>query len=427
METIIQIIIFQALFIGLYELLFRNVTFFNGNRGYLLITSILSILLPFLPIETLLLSNNTPTYMVQLLQIDLVNDGSEAQYSSVYHFWNPLYWEYLWYLGIGVAAIVFIIKLKKVLHFLMLPKEVKEDGSVIVTVAHSNIAFSFFNYVILGADHSLEKRKNILAHELIHVRERHSLDLLWFEFLRIVFWFNPLVYYYQRRIMEVHEFIADQGVQKSEPKYVMSLLSEAFQVENLSFINQFYTSSLIKKRIIMLKKVRSTKVQALRYVCLIPVVIGMLFYVSCSQASNVDPEEGTTERVVIEETTSTEPKSFNEIDRAPVFPNCDAVGDNESLKKCFVQSMSKFVAENFNGKVGEEYNLKGLQKITVMFTIDANGVVKDITAKTEASVLKEEAIRVMKTLPKMEEPAKAKGKNVAVKYVLPIAFKLAEK
>ena len=427
METIVQIIIFQALFIGLYELLFRNVTFFNGNRGYLLITSMLSMLLPFLPIEKLIVSKNSPAYIVELLQINLVNDGGHTQYNTVSQFWNPIYWEYLWYTGIGIAALVFIIKLKKVLHFLILPKEVKEDGSVIVTVAHSNIAFSFFNYVILGAEHSQEKRKNILAHELIHVRERHSLDLLWFEFLRIVFWFNPLVYHYQRRIMEVHEFIADQGVQKSEPKYVMSLLSEAFQVENLSFINQFYTSSLIKKRIIMLKKVRSTKVQALRYVCLIPVVIGMLFYVSCSQASTGDPDQGTTEKVVVEETTSTEPKSFSEIDRAPVFPNCDAAADNESLKQCFVQSMSKFVAENFNGKVGEEYNLKGRQNITVMFTIDDKGVVKDITAKTNAAVLKEEAIRVMKSLPQMEQPAKAKGKNVAVKYVLPLAFMLADK
>ena len=427
METIVQIIIFQALFIGLYELLFRNVTFFNGNRGYLLITSMLSVILPFLPIEPILLSENTPTYMVELLQINLENEGGESLHGPLNLFWNPMFWEYLWYIGIGTAAIVFIIKLKKVFNFLMLPKEVKKDGSVIVTVNESNIAFSFFNYVILGTEHSSEKRKNILAHELIHVRERHSLDLLWFEFLRIVFWFNPLVYYYQRRVMEVHEFIADQGVQKSEPKYIMSLLSEAFQVENLSFINQFYTSSLIKKRIIMLKKVRSTKMQALRYVCLIPVVLGMLFYVSYSQAAFADTGKKVGEKVVLETTEPTDPIPFSEIDRVPVFPNCDATEDNDALKQCFVQSMSKFVAENFNSKVGQKHNITGKQKIMVMFTIDAKGKVKDIKARTNALVLKKEAIRVMKSLPKMKEPAKAKGKNVAVKYVLPIEFMLAEK
>ena len=100
-------------------------------------------------------------------------------------------------------------------------------------------------------------------------------------------WFNPMVYFYQKRTTLVHEYISDAVATKFEPKdaYINQLLSNFFQIENIAFINQFYKQTLIKKRIIMMKKKQSKKMNQLKYLVLIPVLLSMLFYTSCSENS----------------------------------------------------------------------------------------------------------------------------------------------
>jgi beta-lactamase regulating signal transducer with metallopeptidase domain len=78
--------------------------------------------------------------------------------------------------------------------------------------------------------------------------------------MRIVAWFNPLVYVYQNRISEVHEYIADAEVAKTHKKeQYQLLLTQVFKTQYISFINPFFKSSLIKKRIVMLQKSKSKK------------------------------------------------------------------------------------------------------------------------------------------------------------------------
>ena len=128
---------------------------------------------------------------------------------------------------------------------------------------------------------------SIIQHELVHIEQWHSWDLLFFELMRIVGWSNPLVYVYQSRVSELHEFIADAKVAKTNKKEQYELLlSQVFQTENISFINQFFKSSLIKKRIVMLQKSKTKRVWQLKYLLLVPLVLGMLVYTSCEQKSN---------------------------------------------------------------------------------------------------------------------------------------------
>ena len=135
--------------------------------------------------------------------------------------------------------------------------------------------------------------RNIIAHELVHVKGKHSLDLLFFELMRIVGWFNPLVYVYQSRTAELHEFIADAQVAKHDKKEQYEfLLSQVFQTQNISFINQFAVTSLIKKRIAMLQKTKSRKVWQLKYLLLVPLLFGMLLYNSCQLDKEPSQEIG---------------------------------------------------------------------------------------------------------------------------------------
>lgn len=151
---------------------------------------------------------------------------------------------------------------------------------LIIKLLNSSAAFSFFHYVFLGERLSNEERSTILDHEVVHVKEKHSLDLLFFEILKIVFWFNPLVYIYQNRIRTLHEYIADAKAIKAFGKqhYYQNLLNQIFETKDLSFVNTFYKKSLLKKRIVMLGQAKSKQYNLLKYVLVLPMVFGMLMY-----------------------------------------------------------------------------------------------------------------------------------------------------
>lgn len=113
---------------------------------------------------------------------------------------------------------------------------------------------------------------------------------------------------------------------------------------------------------------------------------------------------------------------FIRIEDAPAFPGCE--GTKEEMKACFTNKITRFVAKKFNAELAHELNLSpGIQRIFVLFKIDSNGNIVEIKARAPHSKLKEEAIRVIELLPKME-PGKQRGKPVNVKYSLPIAFKI---
>ena len=159
-----------------------------------------------------------------------------------------------------------------------------------IIVHNSNLAFSFFRSIYMGDQILPKEHGNIIQHEMVHIRQGHSLDLLLFEVLRIVMWFNPLVYVYQSRIAELHEFIADVHVAKKDKKeHYQILLSQVFQTQHISFVNQFFKTSLIKKRIVMLQRSRSKKIWQLKYLLLIPMILGMLIYTSVAQEKRPSP------------------------------------------------------------------------------------------------------------------------------------------
>ncbi|MGK0494307.1 MAG: TonB family protein [Maribacter sp.] len=191
------------------------------------------------------------------------------------------------YGGMLLAAFLFGYKLYQL-------QQLRAQGTIAyfpnftrVVVKNSELAFSFFKSIFLGDKVLSREHKSIIQHELVHIKQRHSLDLVFFELMRILAWFNPLVYVYQHRISELHEFIADVHVPKTErTAHYDLLLSKVFQSQNISFVNQFYKKSLIKKRIIMLQKSKSKRIFQLKYLLFIPLVFGMLCYSSCELRSD---------------------------------------------------------------------------------------------------------------------------------------------
>mgnify|MGYP003112476954 CR=1 FL=1 len=466
---IFQIILFQLAFLLVYEFLLKKETFFNYNRVYLLITPILAFLLPLINIE--MLSGLVPQESVKSISslwLPEVYIGEKTQSfqqlpelvltEKSYSFnWLAIIYGIGTVVSLGILAKKFI-NLRRLFKFNVVSKV---QNFRIIEIPASNVACTFNKTIFLGADLNNNEREQIIAHELIHIQQKHSYDLVFFEIFKILFWFNPLIYIYQNRIAALHEFIADSNVVKTIEKrsYYEQLLNTAFNTQNISFINQFFNHSLIKKRIVMLQKSKSKTIAKFKYLLMVPLLTVMLTYVSCSAQENdkISNESSISEQIdnlkaQIEEKGEINEqekeklrgllnlmyqysvdinKSQNEfaevpfavIDQVPIYPGCENLGNNEEQKKCMTSKISEFVGANFNTGLGKELKLVGLKRVIVQFKIDKNGEIADARARAPHPELEKEALRVINSIPKMI-PGQQKGKNVGVMYSLPIAFQV---
>lgn len=279
----LECIAFQLVFLLMYDLFLKRETFFQWNRVYLIGTYAVSLILPWIKLEALRTTLPSqyavrPNFMLRLDEVILVQNAEEAL------LFNFSWQEGLFLTGMIISLLLFGFKILQIVRL-------KRNGDIHyfrdftqVIVANSTMAFSFFKSIFIGDKVSKKDYESIIAHELVHIKQGHSCDLLFFELMRILCWFNPLVYGYQGRISELHEFIADaQAAKTNKKEQYQLLLSQVFQTQHISFINPFFKSSLIKKRIVMLQKSRSKKVWQLKYLVLLPLVLGMLFYTSCGR------------------------------------------------------------------------------------------------------------------------------------------------
>jgi len=500
---ILQVLLFQALFLAVYDLFLQKETFFKWNRRYLLGTPLLSFIIPLLKFESIQKAISQE-YIVQLPTVFLNPQAVIEQTTQSSSTLN--YISIIFYVGLIIFAFLFLIKLTKILQLIITNKVIKKQYYSLVVLEKKQAAFSFFNYIFINESLLKNEDLQIIKHELIHCKQYHTFDLIFFEVLKIVLWFNPMVSIYQKRITLVHEYISDAEVVKETDKkmYFNKLLSETFSIENISFINQFFKHSLIKKRIVMITKEKSNKMKQLKYLLVLPLLVSMLIYVSCTNDAQTDIQdmnriiknevvkprgtyfEGTNgikiftgnslegEVVPFEDMTDREKeifKNFNSlenskieyslvidvngdrvhflkvpmppinnksseknviendesvpfsrIENVPVFPSCE--GTQEELRVCLQEKITQHVNKNFNSDLATELKLEsGVKRIFVMFKIDKEGNIAEVKARAPHQSLADEAIRVINLLPKMI-PGKQKGENVAVKYSLPIVFKV---
>ncbi|MCD2257856.1 M56 family metallopeptidase [Psychroserpens luteolus] len=290
LHYILQVVTFQLLFLIIYDVFLRKETFFNLNRVYLLGTALLSVVIPFIKIEQIK-TVVAKDFVIRLPEVIIgetttVASGIDPQIAmeaGINIEPEPTsIWNIILISGMCLAALILVIKVSKLLWLASKHPKRWSGNFLIINLLNSTKAFSFFHYIFLGEKLNIQERSSILEHEIVHVKQRHTLDLLLFEVFRIIFWFNPLVYMYQKRIAALHEYIADANAVKLHNKadYYDNLLSQVFETQQFSFVNPFFKHSLIKKRIIMLSKSKSKRINIIKYALLIPIVFSMLIYTS---------------------------------------------------------------------------------------------------------------------------------------------------
>lgn len=254
---LLQVNIYLIVFYCFYKLLLDKETYFILNRIYLISSGLLSLAIPFMRFEWL---TTQPVAQQVYTGVDQLS-GFVEQVSVI----NPSAEKFNWgnlIVAIYVCGILFFI-CRFIYQLITVRKMFYNVGK--------GTAFSFLNKKVIGED--VPEPATIDLHEEIHIKQKHTIDVIFFEFLGIFTWFNPIIYAYKYTVKNIHEFLADEAAAKfqgDKELYSLLLLSQAFGTRPSTLTNGFFTKSLIKKRIFMLHKQRSKKTAILKYGLFVP-------------------------------------------------------------------------------------------------------------------------------------------------------------
>lgn len=271
---LVQVNLYLILFYSFYRLVLFGETFHHLNRAYLIISALLSFGIPLWYSEYvqswfITKEINEVFYTLYDPSMILVRPTKGGSFT-----WADIL-EGFYIIGISIFTIRLIITLLQLMVVLK-----NKDFEKFT-------AFSFFGYSFV--DETLKKRETILAHEHVHIQQLHSADVMIFEIIAVLNWFNPVVYQYKKDIKHIHEFIADDIAAQNEntkADYAMLLFAQEFGLQPDRLTNRFFTHSTLKRRVQMLSKPRSRNIMLMKYGLSVPLFMLMLVLSSATIAKN---------------------------------------------------------------------------------------------------------------------------------------------
>lgn len=294
MQYLLESAFCLALLYTFYHVVLRRETFFQINRAYLLLAPLVALMVPALNLR---LEKPAPPEVVSAIpeaaaQQTLPNDAwlalvenMSAAPAGVEQVWEkPLFnltlGEVAWWIYLLVASVLvlrLLVQLTRMLLFLRRCRLEKSGEVVLATGPKNTPLSSFFGFVFWhpGSENNDEQHL-MFEHEMVHVRQWHSLDILFIELLIALQWFNPFLYIYRRSLREVHEYIADeQVVLKTGSAYnYAKLLAKryvsrpAVEVQPI-LVNTFHSE--LKKRLTMLAQQPSHPARRAKLLLVLPV------------------------------------------------------------------------------------------------------------------------------------------------------------
>jgi TonB family protein len=341
----------------------------------------------------------------------------------------------------------------------------QENGYRLVLTLTENSPFSFLNYLFIPENHvQIAGYERMIKHELEHIKQGHTFDVLLLDFLLIFQWFNPFIWLLKRAVRENHEYLVDRAVLSSgvsPEEYKQILLSQVAgsQVYAASHFNY----SLIKNRFKMMTKIPSRKIAGIKISTGILIALALLVIFACEQkkkTTETSPVKTDSVSVNLQSDgirisgKAEELKKINDLLASGKFEivskdengstflllkvkeeAAPITGNAAETDEVFIQveKMPEFPGgegafRNFIAKTVEypvEAAKKGIQgKVYVTFVVDKDGTVRNAKIIRGVSpMLDKEALRVVNSLPKWT-PGEQGGKKVSVAYTVPISFVL---
>lgn len=297
-----------ALLSLIYMLFLRKETFFRLNRIFLLISVTFSLLLPFLkfrvyePQSNMLAEVTVTPYRNLMEAVTIYGQDLSGTLVQTISSSRIIIFVYLAGLLFFLGRLIFrLIQIAGLIY----GNPVKYVGTVkFVSVNKEFSPFSFLGYIFVNP----EKRKEngyerIVAHEMEHIKQGHTFDVLILEIMIVFQWFNPFMWMLKRVIRENHEFLADRavlnsGISAAQYKYLLLSQSIGFQIDMANSFN----SSMVKSRMKMISKIRSSKLANFKYVFGILTVLALVVVFACEQkqviASGKELVGDSNERIV---------------------------------------------------------------------------------------------------------------------------------
>lgn len=281
-------------FYGIYWCFLKNEKAFTLTRIFILIAPILALLFPIIEIPVDFQKPSISldqTYFYQVLSSQEAPEEIVGEYGlpevTVRSTKLPLLWEFKDYFILGYIFIILLLSIRLVWQFIQLHMLARKgwyetvyklrDKYFLVPTFGLAPIFSFFNKLFWDDSEQLtpDEKQQIIQHEIEHIRQGHSYDVIYYQILSILFWFNPAIHLMRIALVDVHEYLADEKVLKKtdhKEAYKKLIIKIAFKGLELPLGNHFIRSTTLK-RILMMKK--SPKINWCRLLMILPLT-GML-------------------------------------------------------------------------------------------------------------------------------------------------------
>ena len=458
-----------AVFYLFYRLLLSRETFHRFNRIALLGILLLSCLLPFVEVSV-----RRPVEMYQTMmtweQWLLLTDFARTETHAVQVQDNVLTWKQGLLLVYLFGILFFMLRnIYSLFGLWVLLKSGRREkvSDYVVTVVKAVLIvherdispFSWMRYIVISQKDLHENGREILTHELAHIRNRHSWDLFAADICIFFQWFNPAAWLLKQELQNIHEYEADETVINEgvdARQYQLLLIKKAVGTRLYSMANSFNHSKL-KKRITMMLKEKSSPWARLKYLYVLPVAAIAVTAFARPEVSETVEEISAVkvnDLTAIVETKVAEssgqllpvqsvPKdSVNRKSKVAVqqmdelvvvgYASKDSVKDREPVFNVVEQmpsfpggmeALMQYLAKNMRYPVEAQKN-KVQGRVVVGFIVSKDGDIKKAhILRGVDPELDAEAIRVIESMPRWM-PGMQRGKAVAVSYTLPVMFRL---
>ena len=388
---ILEVIACSGVLAALYSLIIERKVDFLFARLFLIFSVLLSAVIPMI---------NIPVWeaalVPQLTEVTVGEVSTEVVQSSVTSFdfnFMALIWAVY---GVGVALCMgsIVLQMVNILNIRRVGQMTTFDGVNIVRSQQNIASFSLFKTIYIGNNTADTDLPTIVAHERSHIAHKHSVERVVMEIFKALLWWNPFVWIASRRLVEAHEFEADNDVIGSgcdANLYVATLLKHLFGYSP-EIANGLH-NSLTKKRLKMILKGNSGRYALLRKVAVIP-VLGVLFALF-----------SLTTKVAVAQ----------DVQQSKVEVEVTEINDYQDFYRWVVMNVQYPSA-------AREQSLSG--SVIASLTIDTDGNVKDVKiVKSDNELFSKEVSRVLAKAPAWR-PFVKDGKRVEVKYMLPVNFVL---
>ena len=424
MLYLLQVNVGLILFYALYKLVCTRDTFFRSRRFILIVSLVLPFILPFIDVREWLESRDR---MIMLTHFDYsavlpeIVVGSEAVETGNRVFVLSEWIGYLYLAGVVALLVRLAVQAFSLYRLIVRMPEKEINGVCVKCLNDPSGPFSFFGWIFMNpAAVKEDEISEILTHEMAHVKQHHSVDVLLAEMVSICCWMNPFAWLLKREVRLNLEFLADRKVMEAgfaTKSYQYHLLGLAYN-HKYGLSNNFNFSHL-KQRIIMMNKKKSNAAGHIKYALFVLPAFALLVAgnISCSQ--DASQTEDAKEEVV-----------------APVSPEAkEAPADSTAKEEVFMvaeqmpefpggmKELLKFLQDNLKyPENAMKNNVQG--RVIVQFVVEKDGTLTEFkVARSVDPDLDAEALRVLQTMPKWK-PGMQRGEVVRVKFTVPVSFKL---